>query len=121
MNGRERVLAAINGQPHDRVPVAQHNFPFAARHVGITMEQFRRRPDKAARALADTAHVFGNFDPSSVLAQGTPELVRERSLKAIEIARRSGGRFVLCPGCTVGANTPPENIRAMSDAARQPY
>jgi uroporphyrinogen decarboxylase len=337
MNGRERVLATINGQPHDRVPVAQHNFPFAARHVGITMEQFRRAPDKAARALADTAHdfgydciimdmdtctlaeacgatcqfpedeparvvrpavkaiqdvpglplpdphasgrlplwlettrclrrlvgdelaimgradqgpfgllfllrdsreflmdlmeveegvilaalehcahagasfaraqleagaditsigdsaagqsvvsprvyhrfaqpmekryrrlmgpgllslhicgktdqiiagmaatgaeileldhwndleatfkaipqqtcVFGNLDPASVLAQGTAELVRQRSLKAIEIARRADGRLILCPGCTVGANTPPENVRAMSDAARQ--
>jgi uroporphyrinogen decarboxylase len=337
MTGKERILAAIRGEPHDRVPVAQHNFPFAARHVGITMGQFRREPELAARALADTAYdfgydciimdvdtctlaeafgagcefpedeparvvrpavkavadvlglplpdpqsdgrlplwlettrclrrlvgdelavmgradqgpfgllfllrnsqeflmdlmevdeqiihaalahcalagaafaqaqieagadltsigdsaagqsvvspavyrrlaqpaekryrelmgpgilslhicgktdqivsgmadtgaevleldhwndleatfkaigqrscVFGNLDPSSVLFQGTPELVMEKSLEAIRIARRAGGRFVLCPGCTVGANTPPENIRAMSEAARR--
>lgn len=337
MNGRERVLAAIRGEPHDRVPVAQHNFPFAARHAGITLGQFRREPEKAARALADAAYdfgydciimdmdtctlaeacgascqfpedeparvvrpavqalqevpglplpdpcssgrlplwlettrclrrlvgdelaimgradqgpfgllfllrdsqqflmdlmeveeeviqaalthcvragvsfaraqleagaditsigdsaagqsvvspkiyhrfaqpmekqyrafmgrgflslhicgktdsivagmadtgaeileldhwndleatfaaigqrtcVFGNLDPSSVLVQGTPELVRKKSREAIEIARCAGGRFVLCPGCTVGANTPPENVRAMGEAARQ--
>ena len=59
MNGRERTLAAIKGLAHDRVPVAQHNFPFAARHAGLTMRQFREDPDQAARALADTAHDFG--------------------------------------------------------------
>ena len=71
------------------------------------------------KAIGQRTCVFGNLDPSSVLVQGTPELVRQKSREAIEIARRTGGRFVLCPGCTVGANTPPENVRAMSEAARQ--
>ena len=44
MNGRQRTLAAIRGEPHDRVPVAQHNFPFAARHVGLTQRQYRSDP-----------------------------------------------------------------------------
>jgi uroporphyrinogen decarboxylase len=70
-------------------------------------------------AIGQRACVFGNLDPSSVLVQGTPELVRKKSREAIDIARRSGGRFVLCPGCTVGANTPPENVRAMSEAAQE--
>ena len=337
MNGRQRTLAAIRGEPHDRVPVAQHNFPFAARHVGLTMRQFRSDPQQAARALVDTAYdfgydciiidfdtctlaeslgagcefpedeparvvrpavaslgavpdlplpsphqtgrlplwlqttrlvrqqvgdelaimgradqgpfgllfllrdsqeflmdllevdaavmdaalahctlagvafaraqlaagadltsigdsaagqsvvspdiyrrfaqpfekrykqqlgdgllslhicgrtdqivtamadtgaevleldhwnhleatfqqlgprvcVFGNLDPSSVLVQATAQVVRETSRQAIASARRAGGRFVLCPGCTVGANTPPENIAAMTLAARE--
>ncbi|MBI4474096.1 MAG: uroporphyrinogen decarboxylase, partial [Acidobacteria bacterium] len=59
MTGRERTLAAIRGQPHDRVPVAQHNFAFAARHVGLTMKEYAYHPAKAAQALADTAHDFG--------------------------------------------------------------
>lgn len=59
MNGRERTLAAIGGRAHDRVPVAQHNFPFAAHHAGLTMRQFREDPDRAARALAETAQDFG--------------------------------------------------------------
>lgn len=59
MNGRQRTLAAIRGEPHDRVPVAQHNFPFAARHVGLTQRQYRSDPEAAAQALADTAYDFG--------------------------------------------------------------
>ena len=59
MNSRERTLAAINGLPHDRVPVAQHNFAFAARHVGMSMKEFAYHPERAAQALADTAHDFG--------------------------------------------------------------
>jgi len=59
MNGRERTLAAIHGHAHDRVPVAQHNFAFAARHVGLTMKEYAAQPEKAAQALADTAADFG--------------------------------------------------------------
>lgn len=59
MTGRERTLAAIYGRPHDRVPVAQHNFAFAARHAGLTIKEFVFNPDKAALALAETAHDFG--------------------------------------------------------------
>lgn len=59
MTGRERTLAAIAGQPHDRVPVAQHNFAFAARHVGLKLKDYAYHPDKAAQALADTAADFG--------------------------------------------------------------
>jgi len=72
MNSRERTLAAIHGLPHDRVPVAQHNFAFAARHVGLTLKDFAFHPEKAAQALADTAHDFGydciiiDFDTSSL-------------------------------------------------------
>jgi uroporphyrinogen decarboxylase len=59
MTGRERTLAAIYGRPHDRVPVAQHNFSFAARHAGLTIKEFVFNPDEAALALAETAHDFG--------------------------------------------------------------
>ena len=53
MNSRARTLAAINGLPHDRVPVAQHNFAFAARHAGLSMKEFAFHPEKAAQALAE--------------------------------------------------------------------
>jgi uroporphyrinogen decarboxylase len=59
MNSRQLTLAAVKGEPHARVPVAQHNFPFCVRHCGVTMEQFRRDPHVAARVLADTADDFG--------------------------------------------------------------
>lgn len=59
MNSRELILAAISGRPHERVPVAQHNFPFCVRQAGLTMGQFRRDPKLAARALAEAAYRFG--------------------------------------------------------------
>ena len=59
MNSRQLTLAAVKGEPHPRVPVAQHNFPFCVKHCGVTMEQFRRDPRLAARVLADTAYDFG--------------------------------------------------------------
>ena len=73
----------------------------------------------AFAAIGPRACVFGNIDPSSVLMQGTPELVLEKSRQAIEAARRAEARFVLCPGCALGASTPAENIAAMTEAARR--
>jgi uroporphyrinogen decarboxylase len=58
LTGRQLTLAAIRGEPHDRVPVAQHNFTFCARQAGLTMDEFRYDPHKAARALADAAYRF---------------------------------------------------------------
>jgi uroporphyrinogen decarboxylase len=59
MTSRQRVLAAIRGDAHDRVPVAQHNFAFAARWAGITQAQYRGDPRLAARVLVDAARHFG--------------------------------------------------------------
>lgn len=59
MNSRQLTLAAVKGEPHARVPVAQHNFPFCVKHYGITMDQFRRDPHLAAKVLADTSYDFG--------------------------------------------------------------
>jgi uroporphyrinogen-III decarboxylase len=59
MNGRERTLAAIKGEYIDRIPVAQHNFMFVVKHTGLSLKEYVFNPDKAAKALADTAYDFG--------------------------------------------------------------
>ncbi|MCF6174887.1 MAG: uroporphyrinogen decarboxylase family protein [Victivallaceae bacterium] len=59
MNGRERTLAAVNGDAIDRIPVAQHNFMFAVKHTGLSWKDYAFNPAKAAQALADTAYDFG--------------------------------------------------------------
>jgi uroporphyrinogen decarboxylase len=41
MTGRERILAALCGEPTDRTPVMLHNFLMAARESGLTMARFR--------------------------------------------------------------------------------
>ncbi len=72
MNSRDLVLAALAGQPHPRVPVAQHNFTFCARQAGVTLERFRRDPHLAARIMADAAEKYGydaiilDFDTSTL-------------------------------------------------------
>jgi uroporphyrinogen decarboxylase len=72
MTSRELILAAINGSPHPRVPVAQHNFAFCVRQAGITMDAYRRDPELAARVLVAAAEEFGydciiiDFDTSSL-------------------------------------------------------
>jgi uroporphyrinogen decarboxylase len=72
---------------------------------------------KAFDILHDKAVFIGNIDPSSVLAFGTPELVREKTRALIEIFS-STNRFILNAGCAIPATTPEKNIRAMIEAAR---
>jgi MtaA/CmuA family methyltransferase len=75
--------------------------------------------DRSFGIIANRSCVFGNIDPSSVLFSGTPELVKDKCRAVIESAQRHKARFVLCPGCLVMGTTPPENMQAMTDAARE--
>jgi len=60
-------------------------------------------------AVGPDVTLAGNFDPSAVLLQGTPEEVAE----AAKMCLAAGGkRFILQPGCEVPPATPEENIRA---------
>ena len=51
----------------------------------------------------------GNFDPTAVLLQGTPQEVAEAARQCIA---DGGRRFILQPGCEVPPGTPEQNIRA---------
>lgn len=75
--------------------------------------------DRSFGIVANRSCVFGNIDPSSVIYSGTPAFVKEKCRDVLESAKRHRARFVLCPGCLVMGNTPPENIQAMTDAARE--
>ena len=74
---------------------------------------------RSLATIANRCCVFGNIDPSAVLYQGTPSFVKDQCRQAIVSARRRNARFVLCPGCLVMANTPPENVQAMTEAAAE--
>ena len=72
-----------------------------------------------AKATAGARHVlFGNVDPSGVLALGTPERVEEVTAALVR-AWKPGGRFVLNAGCAIPAGTPEINLRAFLEAARR--
>lgn len=70
-----------------------------------------------AKATPGAHHVlFGNIDPSGVLALGSVEQVRDAARRLIK-TWKPGGRFVLNAGCAIPAMTPPENIHALVAAA----
>jgi uroporphyrinogen decarboxylase len=72
-----------------------------------------------AKQTAGKRHVlFGNIDPSGVLAQGTVEQVREATRQLISVWK-PGGRFILNAGCAIPPTTPPENVRAMIETAKE--
>lgn len=72
-----------------------------------------------AKLTAGKGHVLcGNLDPSSVIAQGTVEQVREATRKLISVWKPEG-RFMLNSGCAIPPTTPPENIRALVSAAHE--
>jgi MtaA/CmuA family methyltransferase len=75
----------------------------------------------AAKAKQTTGkrHVlFGNIDPSGVLAQGTVEQVRDATRNLISVWK-PGARFILNSGCAIPATTPSENIYALIEMVKE--
>jgi uroporphyrinogen decarboxylase len=64
---------------------------------------------EARRLTGPDATLCGNFDPSAVLLQGSPDEVAASATSCIE---NGGEKFFLMPGCEVPPTTPEENIRA---------
>ena len=59
--------------------------------------------------------LLGNINPVTVVRGGTPEGV----FSAIaECHRQAGARYIVGAGCEIPRDTPPENVRALSDYAR---
>ena len=72
-----------------------------------------------AKTTAGARHIlFGNIDPSGVIAQGTAGEVRAKTHQLISLWK-AGGHFVLNAGCAIPPNTPPENIRALMETAHE--
>lgn len=59
MTGRERILAAFRGEEPDTAPILLHNFMMAAREAGISMREFRERPEAIARAFIQAVERYG--------------------------------------------------------------
>ena len=74
---------------------------------------------RRAKATAGANHVlFGNVDPSGVIARGTVAQVREVTRQLIELWK-PGGKFILNAGCAIPATTPAENLRTFIATARE--
>jgi uroporphyrinogen decarboxylase len=72
---------------------------------------------KIYKTFHDSATLIGNIDPSGVLALGTPEKVREKTLELLNIYRNSN-RFILNAGCALPPTTPSVNLKTMIETAR---
>lgn len=72
---------------------------------------------KAFNKLSNVATFTGNIDPSGVLALGTPNLVRQKTMELLDIFSHTN-RFILNSGCALPASTPSENIKAFIETAR---
>ncbi len=72
-----------------------------------------------AKTTVGKEHVlFGNVDPSAVLAMGTPEDVRHAT-RTLFTHWKPGGRFILNAGCAIPRLTPPENLAAFMQTAHE--
>jgi MtaA/CmuA family methyltransferase len=61
---------------------------------------------------------IGNIDPSGVLALGTVDDVRNKTLELLNFYKNSN-RFILNAGCAIPPTTPPENLKIMIETARK--
>lgn len=73
---------------------------------------------KAEELMRGKIVFSGNIDPSGVIALGTPELVREKTIELLEIFK-GNPRLILNAGCAIPPITPPENLFTMISTARE--
>lgn len=71
----------------------------------------------ARRTVPSETILMGNINPSDPMCIGSPAQVRQQ---VQAIIRKTGGRgLILSSGCALGANTKPENMQALVEAARE--
>jgi len=71
---------------------------------------------KAHEIIGGRVALMGNLDPSSILLRGTPEIVKQAAIGAIQATEGLNGGFLLGSGCEVAPDTPLENMRALLEA-----
>ncbi|MHC4558818.1 MAG: uroporphyrinogen decarboxylase family protein [Planctomycetota bacterium] len=65
--------------------------------------------EKAGELAGPEVTLCGNFNPTGVLFEGTPQQVADTARECLKAAP---DRFILMPGCEVPPATPEQNIRA---------
>ena len=70
----------------------------------------------ARRSVPENVVLMGNIDPSDPMCIGTPEQVKSQIQDMLRKTR--GKNLIISSGCALGANTKPENMQAMVEAAK---
>lgn len=71
----------------------------------------------ARSVVPDDVVLMGNVNPSDPMCIGTPDDVRRQVQSIIQGTKGRG--IILSSGCALGANTKPENMEALIQAARE--
>jgi uroporphyrinogen decarboxylase len=115
-----RLIAAV--KPTTRKPVSLHIcgnakpiLPMMADAGADVLElDHAVNIGEACRIVGPEITLWGNLDPIRVLAQGTPESVRQETAETLQAVKAAGHRrFVLSSGCTLAVETPAENLHAL--------
>ncbi len=61
----------------------------------------------------------GNLKLTVILLMGSPDDCREHALECLDLGGKTG--FILAPGCDLPRETPPENLKAVTDLVHDPY
>ncbi len=70
-------------------------------------------------ALKNEISFGGNLKLTVVLLMGTPEDARREAMECLDLGGKIG--FVLAPGCDLPKDTPPENIKAITELVNDEY
>lgn len=73
---------------------------------------------KAFDLMKGRTTFFGNVDPSGILALGTPDMVRKKTIELLDVFTKTN-YFVLNSGCALPSSTPEENIKMFIQTARE--
>jgi uroporphyrinogen decarboxylase len=73
--------------------------------------------NKIYNVFHDSATLIGNIDPSGVLALGTVDEVKRKTLELLDVYKNSN-RFILNAGCAIPPTTPSANLKTMIETAR---
>ncbi|MGQ9575743.1 MAG: uroporphyrinogen decarboxylase family protein [Thermoguttaceae bacterium] len=71
---------------------------------------------KARQEMGPQQVLLGNLDPVALLRHSTPEAIQAA---LAECHGQAGEKYIVGAGCEVPRDTPPENVLAMRDYARQ--
>jgi uroporphyrinogen decarboxylase len=124
----ERLIASIKSAT--RKPVSLHIcgnatpiLPMMAESEADVLElDHAVNIGEACRLVGPEIALWGNLDPIRVLAQGTPESVRQKATETVQAVKAAGHRrFVLSSGCTLAVETPPENLEALFSSTQDPH
>ena len=72
---------------------------------------------EARKLTGQRVSLMGNLEPTEVLYQGTPDRVQSEAEACMRSCDAASGGFILGSGCEVVPGSPPENLKAMVDAA----